>query len=163
MNDTDSRPSTYAVPTTPEEAERGYTLTRTFAAPRALVWAAFTEPDQLGQWFGPAEGHLEGTRLDVRVGGTWSTTMVIPGMGEIPWVGKFLEVDEPSHLVMTLSDQGVLGELYDLWTIDLVEDGDRTELTLRQSGGHLTDEQYEQAKEGTAAFLERMALLVEGR
>jgi hypothetical protein len=31
---------------------------------------------------------------------------------------------------------------------------------LRQSGGHLTDEQYGQAKEGTAGFLDRMAELL---
>jgi len=31
---------------------------------------------------------------------------------------------------------------------------------VRQTGGHLTDEQYGQAREGTAAFLDRMAELL---
>jgi uncharacterized protein YndB with AHSA1/START domain len=28
-------------------------LSRTFDAPRDLVWKAFTEPERLAQWFGP--------------------------------------------------------------------------------------------------------------
>jgi len=160
MNDQTDVPAGILIPTTPEEAARGYTVTRSFRAPRQLVWDAFTQPDQLGQWFGPVESHLEGTQLDVRVGGSWSTTMVIPGMGDIPWQGTFLEVDEPAHLVMTLNDQGVLNDLYDVWTIDLAEADGGTHLTLRQSGGHLDDEQYEQARQGTAGFLERIATLL---
>ncbi len=110
MTESPSTPSSTVTPTSAADAERGYTLQRTFDAPRTLVWAAITQPDQFGQWFGPVDSHLEGTQMDVRVGGRWSTTMVVPDMGDIPWQGEYLEVDEPSHLVMTLNDQGVLGE-----------------------------------------------------
>jgi hypothetical protein len=34
--------------------------------------------------------------------------------------------------------------------------GDKTEMVLRQRGGHLTDEQYDETKAGTNAFLDRM-------
>jgi hypothetical protein len=40
---------------------------------------------------------------------------------------------------------------------ELIEHGGQTELVLRQSGGHLTDEQYERARGGTASFLDELA------
>jgi uncharacterized protein YndB with AHSA1/START domain len=146
---------------TPEEnAERGYTLTRVYDAPRKLVWAALTEASQWEQWFGGPGTKWENLTLDVREGGSWSGTMIVPDGREIPWFGRYLEVREPEHLVISITDQGEEGESVEKMTIDLVEQGDRTELTLRQSGGNLSDEDYVHAKEGTASFLENMAAVI---
>jgi uncharacterized protein YndB with AHSA1/START domain len=140
-------------------AERGYTITRTFDAPRDLVWKVWTEPEQFAYWFGGTETRMEDVELDVRPGGKWSGTMVIPDGSQIHWHGHFLDVEEPQRLVLALSDvEG--GEEYDLFTVTLAERGDKTELVLRQSGGHLTDAQYEQAKQGTGTFLDAMADLL---
>lgn len=146
--------------TAEDNAARGYTITRLFDAPRALVWKAFTEPEQFAQWFGPAGSRLEAVSMDVRPGGAWRATMILSDGTEIPWVGSYLEVVEPERLVFTLSDQGILANEFDRFTVTLTNRGDKTELVLRQSGGHLTDEQYAQAKEGTSSFLDRMAELL---
>ncbi|MCD0448260.1 SRPBCC domain-containing protein [Actinocorallia sp. API 0066] len=53
-------------------------ITREFDAPRELVYRAFTDPDQLVQWFGPVGFSVprESVELDVRVGGHERFTMV---------------------------------------------------------------------------------------
>ncbi|HEX5301970.1 MAG TPA: SRPBCC domain-containing protein [Streptosporangiaceae bacterium] len=46
-------------------------VSRVFDAPRELVYQAFVDPDQLGQWFGPAGFSMpfETVHSDVRTGG----------------------------------------------------------------------------------------------
>jgi uncharacterized protein YndB with AHSA1/START domain len=46
-------------------------LTRIFEAPRALVYRAFTDPDQFGLWWGPLGNSVprDGIDFDVRAGG----------------------------------------------------------------------------------------------
>ena len=147
--------------TSPEQnAARGYTIARMFDAPRELVWQAITQPDQFAQWFGLAGSRLENVSLDVRPGGRWSATMIIPDAGEMPWDGHYEEVREPELLVMTLLDSQAQDGTYELMTFTLTSAGGKTELVLRQSGGHLPDEEYGRAKEGTMAFLDRMAELL---
>ena len=145
--------------TTPNNADRGYTITRVFDAPRQLVWNAITEAEQFAQWFGPVDSTLDIHEMDVRPGGAWRATLHFNGM-EMPWSGRWEEVVEPERVVLAFADAPSLGDEFDLLTMTLTSLGDKTELVLRQSGGHLTDEQYEQAREGTAGFLDRMAGLL---
>ncbi|MCU1356855.1 MAG: hypothetical protein JWM89_2273 [Acidimicrobiales bacterium] len=143
---------------TVDDPERGYTLERTFNAPKALVWRAITEADLFATWFG-ADTPLEIHQWDLRPQGEWKATMTYEG-NEMPWAGRFLEVDEPDKLVVAFVDAPVIEDVFDVMTYTLTEHGDSTELVLRQHGGHLTDEQYEQAKEGTASFLDALAKVV---
>ena len=137
----------------------GYTITRVFAAPRNLVWEAFTQPEHFAVWWGGRMAKVEDTRMDVRVGGTWSARMILPE-GNIDWDGEYLEVVPPERLVMTLTDRANESDARDKFTITLTDLGDKTELVLTQDGGNLTDEQYVHAKEGTSAFLDTMAELL---
>jgi uncharacterized protein YndB with AHSA1/START domain len=95
------------------------------------------------------------------VGGRWSGTMTVPGGHQIGWNGMFLEVDEPRRLVLAITDEPELREPYETYTVTLTEAGGKTELVVTQSGGNLTVEQYEQAKAGTATFLDVMGELLE--
>ncbi|MGH9025024.1 MAG: SRPBCC family protein, partial [Acidimicrobiia bacterium] len=79
-----------------------------------------------------------------------------------PWTGRFEEIDEPERLVFAVIDAPELGDAFEMMTMTLTEKGGGTELVLRQSGGHLTDEQYEQAKHGTGGFLDALANVVAG-
>jgi hypothetical protein len=61
---------------------------------------------------------------------------------------------------MDLTDgTGAEGE-YETLTVILVERDGRTEMTLSQTGGHLSDEEYEQAKAGTDAFMDTLGGLL---
>jgi uncharacterized protein YndB with AHSA1/START domain len=140
-----------------DNAARGYTITRVFDAPRPLVWKMWTEPEHYGAWFGLEGSGMTDVEMDVRPGGTWSGTMLIPDGPEIHWLGMYLEVEEPERIVIAITDQAPLQEPYETFTVVFNDLGEKTEIVLRQSGGNLTDEQYEETREGTNHFLDRMA------
>jgi len=75
----------------------GFTIERTFDAPRDLVWKALTEPAQFAVWFGGdhAEVPVDSVSMDVRPGGTWAAHMIAGG-AEMDWKGEYVEVDEPA-------------------------------------------------------------------
>ena len=50
-------------------------LIRLYDAPVADVWDAWTDPEQVGQWWGPRGFTLTTHHKDLRVGGTWRYTM----------------------------------------------------------------------------------------
>ncbi len=76
-----------------------FVISRTFNAPRDLVWAAFTEADRLKQWFGPKGFAREVTKLDFRVGGIHHYMLRTPD-GSPMW-GKwvFREIDPKNRIV----------------------------------------------------------------
>ena len=43
-------------------------ITRTFNAPRHLVYKAFTDPDQLAAWFGPVGWSVPRDSVDIDLG-----------------------------------------------------------------------------------------------
>lgn len=51
--------------------DRTFTLTRTFDAPRELVFAAFSQCEHLKHWWGPHGWSLPVCEMDFRVGGSW--------------------------------------------------------------------------------------------
>ena len=48
--------------------DREILMTRVFRAPRQVVWRAWTDPDQLGQWWGPRGFSTHTHHMDVRAG-----------------------------------------------------------------------------------------------
>ncbi|WP_051388586.1 SRPBCC family protein [Arthrobacter sp. 35W] len=76
-------------------------IVRIFDAPRELLYAAWTDPDQLAQWWGPEHLHTprESVQIDAVVGGIWTATMVVDESGEeFPSTAHFTVVEPPSLL-----------------------------------------------------------------
>ena len=88
-------------PSAPHNPELDLILSRVVAAPRARIWAAWTEPDLLKQWFCPAPWSVNHAEIDLRPGGIFKTIMVSPEGQEVPNVGCFLEVVPQERLVFT--------------------------------------------------------------
>ena len=137
------------------------TITRVFDAPRERVWQCLTEPEDFAAWFGtpPFTTPPSTVTIDARPGGEFRATMVNEADGsELPFVGRYLEVDEPELMVMTLENVGRPGDpSVEILTYTLEEVGTgKTELTYHQVG-HLPDDQYEQVEEGVAGFYGRLA------
>ncbi|HTL24552.1 MAG TPA: SRPBCC domain-containing protein [Mycobacteriales bacterium] len=139
----------------------GYTITRVVDAPRELVWQCWTRPEHFAVWFGGHDGVMTDMVVEPVVGGRWGGTMTVPGGHQIGWNGRFLEVDEPRRLVLAITDEPELREPFETYTVTLTETDGKTELVVTQSGGNLTVEQYEQAKAGTAGFLDVMGELLD--
>lgn len=64
--------------------QRSIMVSRSFDAPVELVWRAYTEPELLDQWWGPAPWRAVTKRHDFREGGQWLYAMVGPN-GERHW------------------------------------------------------------------------------
>src|SRR5262249_62231345 len=74
------------------------TLTRTFDAPRELVFNAWVDEKHMQAWWGPAGSENGETRLDVRPGGEILVHLRGPGFDH-PMGGEYVEIDPPSRLV----------------------------------------------------------------
>lgn len=114
--------------------ERELVLTRLLNAPRDKVFAAFTDAEQLAQWWGPAGFSNPVSRVDPRVGGAWHVVMRAPDGVEHPCGGVYLEIG-PSRLVFTNNAPGPEGSTANIIEghaeIILEEQGTQTLLTLR--------------------------------
>ena len=138
---------------------RSIQMEREFDAPRELVFKAWTDPAQFAVWFGGHNARLEDVEMDVRAGGAWSARMILEGGHEIRWGGKFVELDEPSRIVLTLTDAPEEDPGEPL-TVDLEDLGGRTRMVVVQRGDELTEEQYAQAEAGWQHFFDVMAELL---
>lgn len=79
--------------------DREIVLSRVFEAPRPLVFAAWTDPDQLCRWFGP-DGFTCTTReASLREGGVWRYDMHAPDGTVYASRMSFLTVRAPEILV----------------------------------------------------------------
>jgi len=105
-------------------------VTREFAAPKYLVYRAWTEPELVRRWWTAKRGTMTTCDMDVRVGGTWRWVMVTnEGNFEVAFHGEYLEIVPDEKLVSTEVYEG-MPDAAATNTMTLVEDGGRTTLTL---------------------------------
>ncbi|WP_167050950.1 SRPBCC domain-containing protein [Salinibacterium sp. ZJ77] len=142
-------------------SEAGFTVSRTFDAPRELVWRLWTEPEHFSVWFGTAvvDVPLETLSLDVRVGGQLRAVMQLPSGDLIHWEGEYREVDPPSRLVFTLTD--VPGtDPGDPIVAEFAEVEGGTRVTLFQPRHGFTDEQIQATILGYGSFFDAMETIL---
>ena len=80
-------------------ASRRIELTRTLDAPRERVFEAWTDPAQIGLWWGPRGFTTTTKEMDVRPGGVWRFVMHGPDGTDYGDVVRYEEVVEPERLV----------------------------------------------------------------
>lgn len=143
-------------------------MTRTFDAPRALVFEALTNPDWVRRWLlGPGGWSMPVCEIDLRVGGAYryewrheadGTTMAMGGI--------YREIVPPERLVTTerFDESWYPGEA--VGTVLLVEEGGRTRLTLTVRYDHKEARDAvlrSPMKEGVAAGYDRLEAALERR
>ena len=70
------------------DAEQDFVVSRVIKAPRARVWRAYSEADQLAKWWGPKGADIRVLKLDFRPGGMFHYAMEFePGQ---PVYGRFI-------------------------------------------------------------------------
>ena len=126
----------------PDTTVREFVISRTFDAPRALVFQAFAEAERLAQWWGPRGFEIHVSKLEFRPGGVFHYRMAGPNGHEM-W-GRLLyrEIVPPERIVFVNSFSDPDGNLARgpfsptppreiLLTVSLEERDARTTLTLR--------------------------------
>ena len=118
-----------------DKMTREVTLTRLIEAPRALVWAAWTEAEQMAKWWGPHHFTNPVCEIDARAGGQWLIHMAAPDGTVYPMTGVFTEVKKPERLAFKAFAESLDGTKYleSLTTVTFEEQGGRTRLTVKAS------------------------------
>jgi uncharacterized protein YndB with AHSA1/START domain len=108
-------------------SDREIRVERIFEAPRERVWAAFTDPEAVPQWWGPRKYTAVVEEMDVRPGGVWRVTHRGPDGEEHRFRGVYREVTPPERLVQTFEWEGMPGHV-SVETATLEDLGERTKL-----------------------------------
>ncbi|PYQ58081.1 MAG: polyketide cyclase, partial [Acidobacteria bacterium] len=118
--------------------EKEFVISRTFNAPRDLMWKVWTEPERLAKWFGPKGVTIFHSKNDLRSGGIYHYGMRTPD-GKDMW-GKWVyrEVVKPERLVFVNSFSDPKGgvtrhPLSKDWPLEML-----TKITFAESGGKTT-------------------------
>jgi uncharacterized protein YndB with AHSA1/START domain len=105
------------------------TIKRRLAAPPEKVYSAWTDPEKIAHWWGPAQARTLSAELDARVGGRFQIIFRTPDGEEHDVSGIYREVIPNSKLVFTWMWR-TMPERQSLVTVTLAPDGDGTLLTL---------------------------------
>src|ERR1700736_1406457 len=82
-------------------ANRELVITRTFGAPREIVFEMWIDAKHMAQWWGPHGFTNPVCELDVRPGGAIRINMRGPDAAVYPMTGTFREIVRPERLVFT--------------------------------------------------------------
>ncbi len=119
------------------DVSKGFTLQRLFDATPAQAWSAWTDPDEVAQWWHPrgATTPRDSVEIDPRIGGAYRYTMVDDATGEqVVTGGVYRAVDRPERLAFTWGDPE--GDPADspLVTVTIQPAGDMTRVGLDLRG-----------------------------
>jgi uncharacterized protein YndB with AHSA1/START domain len=104
-------------------------ITREFAAPRHLVYEAWTTPELVKRWWHANRGEMTVAEIDLRVGGGWRYAMVTPDGTEVAFHGEYREIVPDERLVSTEVYEG-FPDAEALDTLTLTEVDGRTILEV---------------------------------
>ena len=109
------------------QGEREIVTERIFDAPRERVYAAYTDPELIVQWWGLRSTTTIVDRLDVRPGGDWRFIERNSDGSETAFRGTYREVTPPERLVHTFEWEGMPGHVL-VETVTFEDLGERTKL-----------------------------------
>jgi uncharacterized protein YndB with AHSA1/START domain len=141
-------------------------ITREFAAPKHLVYRAWTTPELIKRWWHAKRGEATVAEVDLRVGGKWRWVMVADGGFEVAFHGEYREVVPNERLVYTEVFEGVPGGDEDaaVVTITFAEQDDRTiltqvmQLSSRETRDMIINTGMEEGLQDAMDLLERLAV-----
>jgi uncharacterized protein YndB with AHSA1/START domain len=111
-----------------------FAVTRSFEAPRTLVWKAWSEAEHLANWWGPKDFPIVIKTFEFREGGVFLYSMDTPGG---MWWGRFIykEIKEPGNIIFVNSFSDETGGISrapfsESWPLQI-----ENELTLMEQEG----------------------------
>jgi uncharacterized protein YndB with AHSA1/START domain len=144
---------------TPSDVE--LVMTRTFDAPRALVWAAFTDPKHLPNWQPSGGATMPVCEIDLRPGGSWHYLYRMPQGNEFAASGTYRDVDPPKRFVQVMQLNGEENTS----TTTFTEENGRTTVTVENlyASEASRDQALKYAKFGTESSYVRLDAYLESR
>jgi uncharacterized protein YndB with AHSA1/START domain len=133
MTDQQAATATITTPT-----DREIHIERVFDAPRDLVFATFTDPQLIPEWWGPRDGTTVVDQMDVRAGGGWRFITSDCDGNETAFRGTYREITPPERVVQTFEWEGMPGHIC-IETAVFEDLGDRTRV-INTSLFHTTEE-----------------------
>lgn len=138
-------------------------MTRTFDAPRALVFKTMTDPELIPRWWGPRNHQTTVEKMDLRPGGEWRFRHTMSNGKWSAFHGVYREVMPSERLVYTFEWEGMPGEVT-TESITFEERGGKTTTrnsvtfgSIRARDGHLKNGM----EKGAAETMDRFAELLE--
>jgi uncharacterized protein YndB with AHSA1/START domain len=119
----DQEAASKATVTTPTDRE--IHVERVFDAPRDRVFAAYTDPELIPEWWGPHGTSTVVDEMDARTGGTWRFVIRNSDGSETGFRGVYREVAAPERIVQTFEWEGMPGHV-SVDTATFEDLGDRT-------------------------------------
>lgn len=104
-------------------------ITREFAAPRHLVYRAWTEPELIKRWWAGERGRVTLAEVDLRVGGSWRYVLVANCGFEVGFHGEYREIVTDERIVCTEVFEG-MPDAFAVCTHTFTEVDGRTALTI---------------------------------
>ena len=143
-------------------AQHELVITRTFDAPRALVFKAWSKAEHAARWFGPKDFTCPSCKIDFRVGGAYRAC-IRSAEGKEYWMrGVYREILEPERIAFTFAweEDGERGR-ENMITVTFAEQGGKTRMTFRQAFFESVSER-DSHNEGWTECFERLAEFLAG-
>jgi len=149
-------------------SDREIVLTRVFDAPRKMVWEAWTDPKQVGLWWGPKGFTTTIEVMDVRAGGVWRHVMHGPDGVDYPNESIFTDVVPYERLAYRLTGGrkgGPAVKIEKITTFDEEAGGTRVTMRMVFASAEARDQNVRDygSIEGGKQTLERLAEHLSGR
>jgi uncharacterized protein YndB with AHSA1/START domain len=128
-----ARAATITTPT-----DREIHIEREFDAPRDRVFAVYTDPALIPEWWGPRGTTTIVDQMEVRPGGRWRFIARDADGSETAFRGTYREITPPERIVQTFEWEGMPGHVT-VETATFEDLGDRTKVTTT-SVFHTTEE-----------------------
>ena len=110
--------------------DREIAARRTFNAPRELVWKVWTEPEHIGQWWGPKGFTTTTYAMELKPGGVWRFVMHGPDRDYQNKI-TYLEVLKPERLVYRHGGDKEVEPVNFHVTVIFTEQGGKTRIDMR--------------------------------
>jgi uncharacterized protein YndB with AHSA1/START domain len=149
-------------------------ITRVYDAPVKAVWDAWTDPNQVAQWWGPRGFTITTHSKDLKVGGHWTYTMHGPDGVDYPNTTKYLEVEKHSKLVydhggsddreplfrvtVLFSEKGGKTKMEMSMTLPTPEAAEETRKVIKKHGGYSTWDRLAEYLEKESSGKERFVI-----
>jgi uncharacterized protein YndB with AHSA1/START domain len=120
---------------TAEPSDNELRITRSFAAPAALLFRLWTEPAHLVRWMGPHDFDCPHAEVDLRVGGAYRVLIRSGHRGDNWFGGVYRQIEPGRRLVFTFiwDNDGPAAGVETLVTITFAERDGRTVQTFHQA------------------------------